>query len=151
MATKTIPNAYRSAMANAFAADLANEGYRIDPNANVAFELNVTMGAKTTGVGKQIPDEHLPPKMREEIRRKPMFAWFELTDVYPVTIQGRVYDSGGKLVMQTKEYGEFAVVERGEGADAAWKALASREVKLPLPRLYLRDAGNKRLVLPTTF
>jgi hypothetical protein len=106
------------------------------------------MGSKSSGVGKQIPTEHLPAALRAEIRRKPAFAWFKLTDVYDVAIEARV-SNGNRLALQTKPLMEFAVVEKGAGVDAAWKSLSNRGFKMIFPRLLLRNAAHKRLHLPS--
>ena len=52
--------------------------------------------------------------------------------------------------MQTQPFLEFAVVKKGAGDDAVWDVLLNRGIKLALPRLYLRDAGHKRLLVPKT-
>jgi hypothetical protein len=149
VATESVPAKHRSALEELLAMDLAREGYRIDPNARITVEIDIELGTKTSGVDKQIPEEHLTPAMREEKRRRPMAAWHELTDVYDVTIQGRVLRDD-RLALQTRTVMDFVVVKKGAGVDEAWTALTNRGVKkLVFPRLLLRNALHRRLRLPS--
>src|SRR5262249_49642343 len=143
-----VPRKKKAAVAAAYAEHLAKEGYRVDPNAALTVEITVNRESKSTGVGKQIPHDQLPEEMKQELRRNPGYAWFEKTDVYNMTLQARVLDARGRPALQTRVFGEFAVVKKGASEDVAWDSLFNRGIKVALPRLYLRDAGHKRLLLP---
>jgi hypothetical protein len=149
VSTNSPPPKYRSALKESLAADLAREGYRIDPNAPFTVEIDLKLGIKTTtGFGKQVPTENLSAAMREELRRKPGHAWYELTDVYNVDMHARVLHED-RLAIQPKPLMDFVGIKKKAKVDDAWESFTNRGFKMLFPPMLLRNAANKRLHLPT--
>jgi hypothetical protein len=147
----SLPRKHRAKIAEATAEGLAKEGYRVAPDASITVEAIVKLGGKTSGTGKRIPREQLTEQMKRELRFQPMKAWYELTDVYEISTQARVLDAEGRPALQTPTFGSPISVKKGSGEDAAWQHFIEHGVGLNLPRLFLRDSGHKRLLLPKSF
>jgi hypothetical protein len=151
VAAKSVPRGQRARVAEGAAEALAKEGYRVDPDAPVTVEVDLKVGSKTEGTGQQVRPDRLTDEQKRQAQFKPGSAWFEKTDVYQFTVQARVLGPGGRPAFQTPKFGEHAAVKKWAGESAAWEKLMERPPDLHLPRLFLRDADHKRLVLPKSF
>jgi hypothetical protein len=151
VAADEVPRKYRARVAEAAADFLAQEGYRVDPGASITVEALVKLGKPKSGVGRRMRREELSDAQKQQLRFNPMMDFYEITDAYDASIQGKVYDASGRLAMQTESFLVQPSVKRGAGDDAAWEKMLSGAINLHPPRLYLRDANHQRLLLPKSY
>ncbi len=151
VAADSVPKKYRARVTESAADHLAREGYRVDPAAAITVEALVKLGEKHSGTGRRVPREQLSDAQKQQLRFNPMMAFYEITDVYDGTVQARVHDGAGRLALQSQNFGVSISLKRGSGEQEAWQKLLEKGVKLTLPRLYLRDASQRRLMLPKSY
>lgn len=145
-----VPAKFQDAVAAGLADAMAQQGYRVDPQAKLKLELNVKFEADGQMVGKDIPKEQWSPRMKEHVKKFPIDKWVELVTVKNLVIDGIAYDAAGKPAFGTRLPLFSRAVDKDGGDEPLWQALAKWEMDLSLPKTFFRDPAGNRVVLPTS-
>ncbi|HZL90125.1 MAG TPA: hypothetical protein VFB96_17285 [Pirellulaceae bacterium] len=143
-----VPPKFQQAVAAGLADAMAQQGYRVDPEAKLKLEFNVKLGPDAETVGKDVPQDQLTPRMKEHLKKFPIDKWVELVTVKNIIIEGIGYDAAGKPAFGTKLPLFSRPVDEQGSDEPLWEALAKWESDLNLPRTFFRDPAGQRVVLP---